>query len=488
VKEGTYLENINYKGKAITVASEFLLDGDTSHISKTIIDGSQPADSAMGSCVHFITQETKESKLIGFTLTGGIGRFNEQFFSRGGGGVMISYAGATVHHNRIINNHVVNVFFSNGGGISAAAIFSPLVPEVDIQYNYIANNSATAFAPSPNGVGGFGGGVFFHTIKGIFANNIVMNNQCASIPSDTTTGAGLVVEFAGELVVDRNVVANNTCGTGKSFGGGVANWKSATTYTNNIIYNNYANYGGGMFYDDTTSPVKVIRLINNSLNANTSDSGGSALYGQKRGAAEIMNTILWSGTEDRADLITMIQDAEVTIMYSNIAGGWAGETNIDVNPYFQDEMHHLSAMSQCVDQGADSADFNGTWLYAPETDMDGEDRPHPGTEVDIGADESPFFLGIADNNLINESNLIRQVYPNPFTTQLSISLDLPIQSEVVIKIYDLLGKQIAIVMDSNMDAGKHLITWNSDSLPEGIYYLRLTSGDKKETMKIVAVK
>ena len=36
VAEGTYFENINFKGKAITLASQFIMDGDTSHISKTI--------------------------------------------------------------------------------------------------------------------------------------------------------------------------------------------------------------------------------------------------------------------------------------------------------------------------------------------------------------------------------------------------------------------------------------------------------------------
>jgi hypothetical protein len=40
VEEDTYFENINFKGKAITVASRFILDGDTTHIYKTIIDGS----------------------------------------------------------------------------------------------------------------------------------------------------------------------------------------------------------------------------------------------------------------------------------------------------------------------------------------------------------------------------------------------------------------------------------------------------------------
>jgi hypothetical protein len=57
VAEGIYTENINYKGKAITVASHFLVDGDTSHISNTIIDGSQPSHPDSGSVVSFVSGE-----------------------------------------------------------------------------------------------------------------------------------------------------------------------------------------------------------------------------------------------------------------------------------------------------------------------------------------------------------------------------------------------------------------------------------------------
>ena len=73
VSEGTYYENINFSGKAITVASLFILDDDTSHISKTIIDGSQPSHSDSGSVVYFISGEDTTSVLFGFTITGGTG-------------------------------------------------------------------------------------------------------------------------------------------------------------------------------------------------------------------------------------------------------------------------------------------------------------------------------------------------------------------------------------------------------------------------------
>jgi hypothetical protein len=54
VADSTYYENINFMGKAITVASYFLVDGDSVHIDSTIINGSQPNHSDRGSVVFFI--------------------------------------------------------------------------------------------------------------------------------------------------------------------------------------------------------------------------------------------------------------------------------------------------------------------------------------------------------------------------------------------------------------------------------------------------
>jgi len=101
VAEGTYLENINFRGKAITVASQFLLDGDTSHIPKTIIDGSEPVHPDSGSTVTMILARDTTSVLCGFTIQGGTGTgplpgiFG--WTARNGGGIIM--AGGKVINN-----------------------------------------------------------------------------------------------------------------------------------------------------------------------------------------------------------------------------------------------------------------------------------------------------------------------------------------------------------------------------------------------------
>ena len=73
VSDGTYPENINFRGKAITVASHYLIDSDTNHINNTIIDGSQPSHPDSASTILLCSYEDTTSVICGFSITGGSG-------------------------------------------------------------------------------------------------------------------------------------------------------------------------------------------------------------------------------------------------------------------------------------------------------------------------------------------------------------------------------------------------------------------------------
>jgi hypothetical protein len=73
VSEGKYMENIRYPGRAIVVASFYLVDNDTTHIAKTIIDGSYATTPDSASVVYFMDGEDTTSIMCGFTITGGKG-------------------------------------------------------------------------------------------------------------------------------------------------------------------------------------------------------------------------------------------------------------------------------------------------------------------------------------------------------------------------------------------------------------------------------
>src|SRR4030042_3122284 len=137
VAEGTWYENINFKGKAITRASRFILDGDTSHISRTIIDGSQASNPDSASVVYMCSGEDTTSVLMGFTITGGEGTdFIRKLIDgtsrneRAGGGVFIKASGGKITHNIIEENHVGGnggPDYQFGGGVYAYVINNPPV-------------------------------------------------------------------------------------------------------------------------------------------------------------------------------------------------------------------------------------------------------------------------------------------------------------------------------------------------------------------------
>ena len=139
VQPGTYYENINFSGKAITVASMFIMDEDTSYISNTIIDGSQPTDPDSGSVVYFVSGEDTNSVLYGFTITGGSGTYTPQYTFRWGGGIACWYSGARISSNKINNNVVSgNSNTAWGGGIGSGYFGSNAY--IIIEKNHITNN------------------------------------------------------------------------------------------------------------------------------------------------------------------------------------------------------------------------------------------------------------------------------------------------------------------------------------------------------------
>jgi endoglucanase len=80
---------------------------------------------------------------------------------------------------------------------------------------------------------------------------------------------------------------------------------------------------------------------------------------------------------------------------------------------------------------------------------------------------------------------LTQNYPNPFNASTTISFTLPAESFASLKVFDILGKEVATVVSGNFPAGSHSGTWDASMLPSGIYLVRLQAGPMTETRKLV---
>ncbi len=82
-----------------------------------------------------------------------------------------------------------------------------------------------------------------------------------------------------------------------------------------------------------------------------------------------------------------------------------------------------------------------------------------------------------------------QNYPNPFNPTTNIEFSLPVQNEVSLTIYDMLGRKVSTILNKQeLDAGTHSYTWNASSLSSGVYIYRLITREQVYTKKMTVIK
>ncbi|MCP4413848.1 MAG: hypothetical protein GY808_14915, partial [Gammaproteobacteria bacterium] len=381
------------KGKAITVASHFYLDGDTSHISKTIIDGSKPSNPDSGSVVYFISGEDTTSMLMGFTITGGSGTYTAEHSVRWGGGIACWFSGARLTSNRIINNTVNgNSHSVFGGGVGAGFLGSNAY--VILEDNYVLNNQVNSTDD-----GAFGGGVGL-ACNGKLVDNVISYNSCTSkayeangggvkitaesellprtviVKGNRIThnfaegkkflgphgakGAGIVNHFCKVIILNNDILYNhlNAIEGGDAYGAGI-NMNRANSGSlisgNKISYNtiaeNITSGGGGISLRYCGLSVSVTNniisgnsatqgggimvlnfnseIVNNTIVNNTASTTGGGLHSDGSNP-KIINTILW---DNDAPINSQI-NGNAIVRYSDIQGGYSGTGNINADPLF----------------------------------------------------------------------------------------------------------------------------------------------------------
>jgi alpha-amylase len=83
---------------------------------------------------------------------------------------------------------------------------------------------------------------------------------------------------------------------------------------------------------------------------------------------------------------------------------------------------------------------------------------------------------------------LMQNYPNPFNPSTTIHYALATNSEVSLKIFDILGKEIETLVSGEKPAGVYDVSWNAKNLPSGIYFYTIRAGEFSETKKLTLVK
>ena len=436
VAPGTYNENINFNGKAITVTS-------SGGAAATIIDGG-----SNGPAVTFKSGETAAAVISGFTIQHG------GSFTAGLGSVYIYNSTPTILNNTITLGNCWNIDSSYS---------APL----------IQNNTISA-TQDPNGGCGFGGGAAIIVWGGInsqynqadvnsgrvLGNTIENNVESGLEDAGGNGGAGIAV-WGGSLLIMNNIIRNNASPGGS---GGAINFVNSqnTIIAQNLIYGNSASCGGGAIATDSLG----LYVFNNTIvdnvgvgNAGYSECANIAQiypspdrYGYDNPSDVFINNIIAGSTSYpavncswfSAPSLSTQPTFENNILY-NAGGPFFGSYCIDVsqqdnniaadpqfvNPSAND--YHLQSTSPAIDSGQNSVlqtfmTMTGlNWL----TDFDGnprvQDATGKGCIIDMGAYEVHGALsncGVSETltSSLNPAGVGQNV---TFTAQLSAASGTP---------------------------------------------------------------
>lgn len=508
VHPGTYVENIDFLGKAIVVMSELGPDF-------TVIDGNQE-----GSVVIFKSGESTDSILEGFTITNGSGTWIDDYWEYGGGGIYCDGSSPTIQYNTITGNTA-----NNAGGVGAL-----YASHAVITHNSIFENLADV----PPGRRGGGGGIavafdsdavvshndiYSNTSHkagggiacGFDANPVIKNNTIRDNVADYAGGIQMYSYTAG--TIENNIIRGNSS-LGTNGAGGISCRKGSypVIVNNLIIDNSAATYGGGMRCFSDATPI----IVNNLIMSNEANISGGGIECDTGASATIANTILWNNQAPAGTEMWIGRrggsTAQLTISYSDVEGGMAsvyvetgsilnwGDGMIDDDPLCRNPAvndFHLMATacgdaldSPCIDAGDPSVIdtlLDCSWGLATErSDMGAYGGGGGGSPsgIDVGSDLTQGGFAVA------------QCYPNPFSPSTSITYMISVgagASPVLLRVYDLAGRVVRTLVDAPRTAGIHTVTWDATNqagapVAGGVYFYQLKVNAETQTRRMILVR
>ena len=140
-----------------------------------------------------------------------------------------------------------------------------------------------------------------------------------------------------------------------------------------------------------------------------------------------------------------------------------------------------------------SAQASGSYLYAVRTYVSGQPgfEGLPGDTVQV--ERVTHVAPGRPEPTIPESFVLRQNYPNPFNPATTIVYGLPERTAVKIEVFNLMGQRVRTLVDRTQPAGYHRVVWDGrlqrgEAAPSGLYLIRLTAGDVRQTVKALLLK
>jgi hypothetical protein len=358
-----------------------------------------------------------------------------------------------------------------------------------------------------------------HGNKGCFRDS----NWNAAFPAGLTVGGGFTIHFTSSAAVDAYLsnggpsasLNQNYTNPTSTNAGNFAAQVTTLAVTMGFVNAGIPGFGplGSLYYHHSIPMAgepftgmtvqQLFTLANEVLGGNTSNLPAGKSISDLNDVITEINENFDDGTHNNGNLVEREcdQDHELPVElvgFEAVAGDqeitlqWntASEYNID---YFLIERQSASgwnALAQINSQGDSPSGHNYTYIDHSVTEgilfnYRLSSRDFDGAIIVHDQIASASITGSSAN--ATEYDLY-QNYPNPFNPTTTISFTLPEAGNIRLVVFDVLGREIAVLANGHAEAGLHNVEFNASALSAGTYFYKLTAGDFSAVRKLMFVK
>ncbi|NQT33776.1 T9SS type A sorting domain-containing protein [bacterium] len=496
IHPGRYYENIRIVDKSIEVGSLYLTTEDEAYIDSTIIDGDQ-----VGTVITILNAVDEEAALVGLTITNG--------YSDGyAGGILLDNSSPLITKCVIKGNRA----FRSGGGMVCRNESYPI-----ITYCIIDDNETN--------IGG-GGGIYCEASGPILRYCIISRNH-----SDVEGGGGIHNHNGMSTLINCTISGNFADGSGGSvWCTGAADfymvncifWNNELfeicLFDNNHITISYSDVEGGqervLAYQNASArwgegniddDPHFVDAENGDFNLLISspciDAGNPVFPNDPDSSRNDMGALYHNQSPviavepEEISFLPFFRDVDTTTTaISNL-----GVTTLrvrsrtivainppDVNPFFiqnGDEELFLETDSTHLTYITFEPPYAG--LFEGEFRVESNDPENREVSVVIYGQS---LSAPEENKVLLDAFEIYMIAPNPFNSLTRLEFTLPYSDNVTLKLYDVHGKEVMTLIDDKLSIGTHHTELNGESLPAGLYILRMTGSENTVVKKLMLIK
>ena len=381
----------------------------------------------------------------------------------------------------ILHNKIYGDMFNRTGGISISTLIGGSSSSSEIAYNEIYHNSFGIAMTGSNPIT-----CYIH-------NNLIYNNNIN--PDVMTSGSG--INTYGTAVVAPIITRNRIYGNwwGVTIQVGITGQPGANPNLGNIENADTTDNGLNIIYGNVQG-LNVYDLYNNTLDpifAQNNDWGvydstlieDHIFHNVDSSALGIVNFIPFS-----TSIPVELTSFTASVVDGNVVLNWITATELN-NSGFEVERCSLSAERQAWEK-IGFVNGNGTSTET-HTYSFTDQNPVPGKSYyklkQIDFDGSFEYSNIVEVDLTLPIVFsLEQNYPNPFNPATSIQYTISSKQNVQLLVYNVLGKEIATLVNEEKPAGNYKVNFDASKLSSGVYFYQLQAGSFVETKKMILIR